>query len=87
MGKVKKFFSAHKGKQFYQRRISAISVLLLACDKTDEAAWDKKECFAKLVVSSAISTSTIRPREALMFGFGETRDSELKVKRELDPPF
>ena len=61
-------------KASHQRKsIRAISVLLFACDKTDAAACDKKEYLAKFVDSSAISTSTIRPRAARMLVLSNQR--------------
>ena len=69
-------------KLIYRSNIRAISVLLFAWERTEAAACERKEYFARFVDSSAISTSTIRPRAARILVFWATRDSELNASLE-----
>ena len=55
--------------KIYLSSISAKSVFEFACARIDADACDSTEYFAKFVVSSAISTSTIRPRAARILVF------------------
>ena len=71
----------------YLRSMSAISVLELACERIEADACESTEYFAMFVVSSAKSTSTIRPKAARILVFCWTKDSELKAKRDEEPPF
>ena len=71
----------------YLRSMSAISVLELACERIEADACESTEYFAMFVDSSAKSTSIIRPRAARILVFCWTKDSELKARREEEPPF
>ena len=53
----------------------------------DADAWLSTEYLARLVVSSAISTSTMRPRAARILVFCWPSDSKLNASLDCDPPF
>ena len=62
-----------------------MSVFWFAWASIDAEAWDSTEYFARLVVSSAISTSTIRPSAARMLVFCWVKALRVESQAGMDP--
>ena len=72
--------------QSYLKSISATSFVELACATMAAAAWVNMLNLARLALSAAISTSSIRPIAARMLVSIDDKASAEKLSRVIPPP-